>query len=46
MPVSFGGVTFHPGEWLYSDEDGIVVSNRSLEAPQPVTPMTAMRQHL
>ncbi|MDQ3708641.1 MAG: ribonuclease E activity regulator RraA [Actinomycetota bacterium] len=25
-PVSFGGVTFHPGAQLYSDEDGIVVS--------------------
>jgi regulator of ribonuclease activity A len=26
LPVSFGGVTFRPGDWLYSDEDGIVVS--------------------
>lgn len=46
VPVSFGGVTFQPGDWLYSDEDGIVVCNRSLEAPAPATPMTAMRQHL
>lgn len=25
-PVSFGGVTFRVGDWVYSDEDGIVVS--------------------
>jgi regulator of ribonuclease activity A len=25
MPVRFGGVTFRPGEHLYSDEDGVVV---------------------
>lgn len=28
--VSFGGVEFRPGEWLYSDEDGIVVAGRPL----------------
>ena len=26
VPVVFGDVTFVPGEWLYSDEDGIVVN--------------------
>ncbi len=26
VPVGFGGVTFVPGQWLYSDEDGILVS--------------------
>ncbi len=26
VPVSFGGVEFRPGHWLYSDEDGILVS--------------------
>jgi regulator of ribonuclease activity A len=26
VDVTFGGVTFRPGDWLYSDEDGIVVS--------------------
>lgn len=26
VPVSFGGVTFTPGEWLYADEDGVIVS--------------------
>jgi regulator of ribonuclease activity A len=27
VPVTFGGVTFTPGHWLYSDEDGILVSD-------------------
>ena len=30
VPVTFGGVTFTPGEWLYADADGIVVSARPL----------------
>jgi regulator of ribonuclease activity A len=30
VPVEFGGVTFRPGEFLYSDEDGIVLSSRRL----------------
>ncbi len=30
VPVSFGGVEFRPGDWLYSDEDGILVSPRQL----------------
>jgi regulator of ribonuclease activity A len=30
IPVTFGGVTFAPGQWLYSDEDGIVVSPHAL----------------
>ncbi len=30
VPVSFGGVEFRPGDWLYSDEDGIVVAGREL----------------
>ncbi|GII53035.1 putative 4-hydroxy-4-methyl-2-oxoglutarate aldolase [Planotetraspora thailandica] len=25
IPVTFGEVTFVPGDWLYSDEDGVVV---------------------
>ena len=29
--IQFGGVTFHPGAWLYADEDGIVVSDQMLE---------------
>ena len=30
IPLSFGGVTFTPGEWLYADQDGIVVSAKIL----------------
>jgi regulator of ribonuclease activity A len=30
VPVNFGGVEFHPGEWLYSDEDGILLSEQRL----------------
>jgi regulator of ribonuclease activity A len=30
VPVTFGGVEFRPGAWLYSDEDGIVVADRQL----------------
>jgi len=30
IPVTFGGVTFAPGEWLYADEDGVLVSSRPL----------------
>jgi regulator of ribonuclease activity A len=30
VPVTFGGVTFAPGHWLYSDEDGILVSAHRL----------------
>jgi len=28
--VQFGGVVFTPGDYLYADEDGIVVSARAL----------------
>lgn len=30
--VQFGGVTFRPGDYLYADEDGIVVSQRELDS--------------
>ena len=30
VPVSFGNVEFLPGSWVYSDEDGILVSPRKL----------------
>jgi len=30
VAVTFGGVTFVPGHWLYSDEDGILVSETQL----------------
>lgn len=28
--VSFGGVTFMPGHWVYCDEDGVLVAPREL----------------
>ena len=31
IPVRFGEVTFHAGEWLYADRDGIIVSRVPLE---------------
>ncbi|MFD0900741.1 ribonuclease E activity regulator RraA [Actinomadura sediminis] len=30
VPVTFGGAEFRPGDWLYSDEDGIVVASRNV----------------
>jgi regulator of ribonuclease activity A len=30
VPVTFAGVTFRPGEWLYADENGIIVSAEAL----------------
>lgn len=30
LAVSFGGVTFRPGEWVYVDHDGVVVSTHPL----------------
>lgn len=34
IPVTFGGVTFHPGEYVYADSNGVVVSARPLTAPE------------
>jgi regulator of ribonuclease activity A len=31
IAVTFGGVTFKPGEWLYADTDGVLIS------PDPLT---------
>jgi regulator of ribonuclease activity A len=31
VPVEFGGAAFAPGSWVYSDEDGIVVSASPLD---------------
>jgi len=28
--VRFAGVTFHPGDWVYADEDGLLVSGERL----------------
>ena len=30
LVVRFAGATFRPGEWVYADEDGLIVSRRSL----------------
>jgi regulator of ribonuclease activity A len=30
VPVTFAGIRFVPGEWLYADEDGIIVANHDL----------------
>ncbi len=30
IPVVFAGVEFRPGDWLYADEDGIVVAEAKL----------------
>lgn len=30
LPVRFGGVAFNPDDWLYADEDGILVSAKPL----------------
>lgn len=32
VPVEFGGVRVEPGDWLYSDEDGIVLAARDVLA--------------
>ena len=30
VPVSFGGVTFAPGDWVYADPDSVLVSRKRL----------------
>lgn len=30
VPVKFGGVQFNPGEYVYADNNGIIVSNKKL----------------
>lgn len=35
IPVRFGGVTFTPGHYLYSDLDGIIVSPKELTLDPP-----------
>ena len=34
VPVTFGGVTFCPGDILHADDDGIVLLPRSVTAGQ------------
>lgn len=31
VPITFGGVTFRPGEWLYADSDGVLVADKALD---------------
>ncbi len=33
VPVTFGGVTFQPGEFVYADNNGIIVSAEPLITP-------------
>lgn len=33
VPVRFAGVTFHPGDFLYADEDGLIVNGTALSLP-------------
>ncbi len=33
VPVTFGGVTFTPGEYVYADNNGVLVSAQKLELP-------------
>jgi regulator of ribonuclease activity A len=34
VPVTFMGVTFNPGAWVYADTDGIIVSDCELTAAE------------
>ena len=31
VPVTFGSTTFRPGDWLYADKDGVLVSSTELK---------------
>ena len=31
IPVTFAGVTFKPGSWLYADDDGLFVTTRRID---------------
>jgi len=33
VPVTFGGVTFKPGHYIYADNNGVIVSPKKLEMP-------------
>ena len=30
VDVNFGGIVIRPGEWLYADLDGVIVSEKKL----------------
>jgi regulator of ribonuclease activity A len=31
VPVNVAGVTVHPGDWVYADKDGVLVSKEELK---------------
>jgi regulator of ribonuclease activity A len=31
IDITFGGVTFRPGEYVYADEDGVIIAKQPLE---------------
>lgn len=33
IPVTFGGVTFQPGHFVYADNNGVIVSPKQLQMP-------------
>ena len=33
VPVTFAGVSFNPGEYVYADNNGIIVSSQALKLP-------------
>jgi regulator of RNase E activity RraA len=35
--VDFGEASFRPGDWVYADEDGIVISDRFVVAGAPAS---------
>lgn len=43
VPATFAGCTFHPGEMLYADDDGIVVSRQFRFRSSLVGPRTSRR---
>lgn len=34
IPVTFGGVTFTPGEYVYADNNGVIISSQALSLPE------------
>lgn len=33
VPLNFGGVNFHHGDWAYADDNGVIVADGELEMP-------------
>ncbi|MCJ8300334.1 MAG: ribonuclease E activity regulator RraA, partial [Pseudomonadales bacterium] len=31
VPISFGGISFHPGEYVYADNNGVLVAETQLD---------------